>query len=185
MSKSDEKELWPGEDFSILAMALHGTTSGWASATAVKLGVNKKTLMGWVTDGAPLSVRDELRRMSGVDDESKIAFPRDEWIVGDSESDPDQADGMSREYIIHTRSPRFIARIVATVDEGHPIPSEEPADILSGVVYAADDGDLFCEIQWIDARPQGDKLVALFQEASNVLVLCSKSDADDTGMPVH
>ena len=51
--------------------------------------------------------------------------------------------------------PRFVARVVAVDDAGEPLPEEEPADVLSGVVYASADY-LLCEIEWIEPVPPGE-----------------------------
>ncbi|HIJ66819.1 MAG TPA: hypothetical protein HPP51_00850 [Planctomycetes bacterium] len=66
----------------------------------------------------------------------------------------DDADG-AHSYIIHTRSPRFIAEI-ASDDELHP-PFE----------YVLEGGEMLCNFNWIDQPPED--LTALLNEAVNFI----------------
>lgn len=44
--------------------------------------------------------------------------------------------------------------------------TEQPADIESGIVYAAGDDYVLAEIEWSDKSPAGPALVALCEAAS-------------------
>lgn len=87
-------------------------------------------------------------------------WPRDEWIV--------QREMFYRAYVVHTRSPKFIARVVEQSASGAPDPNEGPVDMLSGIVFDAEHLT-FCEIVWIDNPPGTDaETVALFLRATEV-----------------
>ena len=63
--------------------------------------------------------------------------------------------GARREYIAHLQAPRFVARIVACDEQGEPLASEQPCDIVRGVVYTSGDYVL-CEIDWLDTIAPGE-----------------------------
>ena len=91
-------------------------------------------------------------------------WPRDEWICGDGAS-PD-VDGARCEYLIHTRAPRFICRIV---DEGGDEPEQE-YDAISGLSYAQGDDFTLCEFVWLDTCPDmGGPLEALLERACDAI----------------
>jgi len=73
-----------------------------------------------------------------------------------------------REYVIHTKHPRFFARVVAVDDEGLAEPKEEPADILTGIVYSGA-GYLISEIVWLDPTPPAGELHRLLEEAADAI----------------
>lgn len=118
------------------------------SEFARRIPVNYRTLTRMLAGEAPIMPRTEaaIRAMLGVTDAATPDWPRDEWIMG--EGPPPRR----REYVIHTRRPRFIARVVA-IDllQDVPEPNEEPVD-FGGVNYDAGDSRL-CEIAWIDPAP--------------------------------
>lgn len=157
---------WTGKEFTSFAVALLGSAYGWQSAIARELGVDSRTVRRWVKDGCPDKIKAELLRMAGVEDDTGLAYPRDEWIVGDG---PETASQTRREYIIHARPPRFIARVV-NIDEltGDPEPDEGDVDI-TGIVYKAAPDSILCEFQWIDRPPKDMTLTALLDAASNSL----------------
>jgi hypothetical protein len=127
------------DKFAAAAIALLRSAVGWQSAIARHLDVDSRTVRRWLTDGqTPSWVEGKLAELIGARDISP--WPRDEWLIGDAVT----ADGRRREYIAHLVPPRFVARIVECDDSG-PCPREEPADILSGVVYVID-GDDFGEV---------------------------------------
>lgn len=107
----------------------------------------------------------DILEMFGAAEEPHPYYPRDRWIVG--EGPPPNR----REYIVHTASPRFIARVVAIdeyTDEAEP--DEEPADLASGSVYQANPEARLCEIQWIDPAPTDPTvLTRLMDQAADQL----------------
>lgn len=68
-----------------------------------------------------------------------------------------------REYLIHTRKPRFMARIAA--DEAG---LDLDADRGTGITYVSA-GFVLCEIVWIDAPPGPDALVKLMEAACDAV----------------
>lgn len=140
----------------------------WQSPLSRALGVNKRTVARWAAGETtiPEAVSDEIRRVLGVGDKVNPEWPRDEWIVGVG-AEP-LAGSASREYIIHTVRPRFVARVVNVDEEGLPVAGEMPADTLTGVCYSAADS-LICEIVWIDPPPTERALKALLDAAADAL----------------
>jgi hypothetical protein len=89
---------------------------------------------------------------------ANVLRPADEWIHG-------KGTKSEREYLIHTRSPRFIARLIL---DDRP-DDEADANTLIGVAYVSDHGDIICETHWIDAPPASEKALAeLFNRAESV-----------------
>lgn len=137
--------------FQSTAIALLRTAVGWQSAIARRLDVEPRTVRRWLAAGkTPTWVDEKLLEMIGATD--LAPGPRDEWLIGDARGQ----DGKRREYVVHLQPPRFIARIVACDDDGNPEPSEAPADVISGVVYAIDEGTVLCEIEWIENVAPGE-----------------------------
>lgn len=148
-------------DFERAAVAALGTTTGWQSRIARRLAVEPRTVRRWIAAGeAPEWVGEKLASLVGAR-ESSDPWPRDEWLIGES-----GGAGRRREYIVHLQPPRFVARVVIVDDDGLPLPEEEPADVLSGVVYASGDSVL-CEIAWIDPVPSAGELTQWMEAACN------------------
>lgn len=98
--------------------------------------------------------------MTSRDRRAPTHWPRDEWLV--------QREEGRRTYVVHTRAPRFIARAVVCGEDGAPVAEEGAADVLTGIVYAS--GDLvLCEVAWIDAPPQLERIRQLMDQAADVL----------------
>lgn len=156
------------KEFTAASIAFLGTTIGWRSAIARRLKVGDRTVRRWLEDDkTPDWVDGKLSEMMGATEISP--WPRDEWVLGDGVT----ADGRQREYIVHLAPPRFVARIVECDDTGLPMPDEEPADVLSGVVYVADGSDpdsstVLCEIEWIDEVPPG-QITQLLEAAADAI----------------
>lgn len=138
------------DQFQAASIALLRSAVGWQSAIARRLEVDRKTVQRWLKAGAaPPWVDEKFAEWTGQTDIAP--WPRDEWIVGEAIG----GDGKRREYVVHVQPPRFVARVVAVDDAGAPLPEEEPADVLSGVVYSSADY-LLCEIEWIEPVPPGE-----------------------------
>lgn len=151
------------EEFQAAAIAILRSAVGWQSAIARRLGVDSRQVRRWLAAGeTPSRVDEKLAEMMGG--LAAGPWPRDEWMIGDGVT----ADGRAREYVVHLAPPRFVARIVATDHDGAPLPQEEPADVLSGVVYAADDETLLCEVEWIDV-PDPGQVVQLLEAAADAI----------------
>lgn len=138
------------DELQTASIALLRSAVGWQTAIANRLGIEARTVRRWLQAGAtPDWVNGRMAELMGGIGASP--WPRDEWMIGDGVTE----DGRRREYIVHLVAPRFVGRIVAVDDDGLPEPGEEPADILSGVVYVADQETLLCEIEWIDEVDPG------------------------------
>ena len=140
----------------------------WQSALARTLSVSDRTVRRWAAGSSPIpdTLEDELAAALGWTKRGRPDWPRDQWIIGDG---VETASNTRREYIIHTRKPRFMARVIA-LDEltGEPQPDEGDTD-FSGVVFQAGPDSQFCEIVWIDPPPAGRKLSALMESAADAL----------------
>lgn len=144
---------------SLHALYGHGAVETFARAT----GVNRRTVSRWANgpDPVPGHAVAKLSELIGLKDGAPAAdLPRDEWIVGDGSSK--DIDGARAEYIVHTRFPRFIARIV---DESGETPERE-ADTSRGPVYQIDPDTVLCEIVWIDRPPGPVELARLLDTAA-------------------
>jgi hypothetical protein len=137
---------------------LHGAR--WQTALARDLNVSDRRVRQWLAgDPIPAGVLRDLERL----ETEKRGWPRDEWIIGTD------AEG-SREYIIHTRAPRFVARLAQ--EDGH-------ADLLTGITYACGSGETLCEVAWIDAAPMDEpSLLDLFQRAETAIDIYTADSAE-------
>ena len=146
------------DEFRDTAIARLRSAVGWEAAIARQLRVQPRTVRRWLAGGfIPDWVETKLADLIGKTD--PVAVLRDEWIIGDAPS--------GREYVYHARPPRFLARIVMIDDNGRPIASEEPADVVSGVDCANDDYVL-AEAVWIDEVEPGE-VVKLLEAAADAI----------------
>ena len=148
------------DEFTASSIALLRSAVGWQSEIARRLGVSSRTVRRWLAAGeVPEWAEARLGEMMGGT--AAGPWPRDEWIIGEGK------DG--REYVMHTAPPRFIARVVMTDEkDGTPLDSEEPADLVGGIVYAVDPETVLCEIDWID-EPQPGEITALMEAAAEAI----------------
>ena len=155
------------------AIGLAAFGQGWQSKMARALGVNARTVRRWASGQWPVPPEqvEALGKVLGLEalTAARAGWPRDEWIIG--EGLPFGVDGQAREYIVHTRRPRFITRVVMVDEDEDVMPheGEGEADTLSGVVYQAAPDVLLAEIVWIDAPPAPEKLTALMDGAADAL----------------
>ena len=139
------------EEFTRTATALLRSAVGWQTAIAQKLEIEPRTVRRWLAAGViPDWVSEKLATLIGLADIT--AWPRDEWVIGDTKTH----NGARREYIVHLQPPRFVARIVIIGEDGVVEATEQPADVVSGVVYAIGVDTVLCEIDWIDRHAPGD-----------------------------
>lgn len=146
----------------LAAMCLAIWGHNWQGPLARALNVNDRTIRRWASGEVPIPdrVETELRRVIGADERTEMHWPRDEWIV--------QREDGRRMYVVHTLSPRFIARAVECDEDGHPVPEEGEADVLTGVVYAS--GDIvLCEVMWIDSPPAMQEIQKIMDQAADAL----------------
>lgn len=166
-------------EFQIAACAILGTVVGWQSKIARRLPsrdgnhVSIRQVQRWIeADRVPDWAEAELLRLMGGTERSP--FPRDEWMIGDGVT----RDGRRREYIVHLREPRFVARVVTVDDDGDPAPEEEPADILTGITYQANEETILCEIEWFD-QPKPGHVTLLMEAAADALDALAEQDDEE------
>ncbi len=146
----------------LAAMCLAIWGHNWQGPLARALKVNDRTVRRWASGDVPIpdSVESDIRRILGADERVETHWPRDEWIV--------QREEGRRMYVVHTITPRFIARAVECDEDGSSVPEEGEADVLTGVVYAS--GDLvLCEVAWIDAPPGLNEIRQIMDQAADAL----------------
>lgn len=141
------------QEFRALGLALFGP--GWQTEMARRLDVLPRTVRRWAAGDTP--VPDWVPLELGVTRDA-ANWPRDEWVLG-------FGDETDLAYIMHTREPRFIARVV---------PEGEAAD-LGGVTTSFDGGEIR-ECVWLDPCPPESELVSLMREAALV--------AEANGLPL-
>lgn len=152
------------DEFAAASIALLRSAVGWQTRIAERLPCNPRRVREWLERGeTPAWVDERLRELMGGT--NPAPWPRDEWIVGDAPTE----HGARREYVIHTMAPRFVARVVECAEDGPPAPGEEPADVVSGIVYVADHETVLCEIDWID-EPEPGHVTGLLEAAADALV---------------
>ena len=148
------------DELQTAAIAILGSAVGWQTRIARRLDVSDRQVRRWLAAGrTPDWVDDRIADLMGGIDRSP--WPRDEWIIGDGVAS-------AREYIVHTAPPRFIARIVACDADGRPEPGEQPADLVSGAVYAIDEATVLCEVEWID-KPRAGEVTQLLEAAADAI----------------
>ena len=151
-------------EFRAIGVAFYGDTNEWHTAMAERLGVSPREVNRWASGASriPPGVVAALNPTQESHD-----WPRDEWICGEGLPD---AIGHRREYVVHTKPPRFIARAVQVDSEIGIMPDEAPADALSGLVFSANEDTDLCEIVWIDLPPTDEtELRALLSAAADAL----------------
>lgn len=130
--------------------SLFGTQ--WQTPLARTLGMRDASeVRKWISGKRPVPQRT-AERIANL-------LKQDEWIVG-------RGANTYIDYIVHTHHPRFIARIAdPEVDED--------ANVLSGVVFACENGEYICEMIWLDRIPVHDELVELMNRANKALDLAA------------
>lgn len=148
------------QEFRTVGLALAKGVDGWQAALATHLGVPPRTIHRWASGASciPPGVASALR--PALPD---AELPRDEWIVGDGAA---AGEGFRREYVVHTRSPRFVARAVVTDPDGRPDGDEEPADTVTGMTYQAREDLVLCEFKWLDYPPADTEELRKLLEAA-------------------
>jgi len=151
----------PHLDANVVELATAGAAiygPRWKARMADFLTVDRRTIARWLKGHprVPEAVVRTLRRAVNG------AGTRDEWIVGAGHRG-------AREYLVHTRAPRFIARLVA-LDGAAPQAVDAGADIDSGVVRRCKGGaEMLCEFGWLDPPPRDRELRALLDRAEGAL----------------
>ena len=163
---NDQTPLTPREIRSVAA-ALHGSFDGSLEALAARLQIDLDTLQAYC-DGKrpiPLDFSEALYALLRSTTPHDTAWRRDEWVL--AYGPPDGFD-RHRTYLFHLWPPRFRARLVQIdPDTGKPVLAEQPADIESGIVYAAGDDYVLAEIEWSDRSATGEAFLDLCVAAAN------------------
>ena len=147
-------------ELSAICLSLWGER--WQADLARFLDVNPRSVRRWASGDVPVPDRigEQLTRHLNINLPRPEIVPRDEWIF--------QISDGRRSYIVHTLTPRFIARLVECDQDGVPLPSEGKVDALSGITYQTDDL-LLCEISWIDSPSPDNELTDLLHQAIDAL----------------
>lgn len=145
----------------------------WQSPLARAIGISPRHMRRLAAGTVPIGdgIAADIRRVLGAEDRADPDWPRDAWIVGDAPVEGDT--GARREYVVHLKHPRFIARVVAVDDDGLPERREQPADIVTGITYASGDY-VIAEIVWIDPPPGPGKIHRMLEAAADAI----DADAD-------
>ena len=132
--------------FCRLAIGLVGTPVEWKTRLAHRLDRPVADIEAWATGTTrvPAAVAAALVHVASHDD-----GPRDEWIRGDGLA---PTNAPPRDYLVHARAPRFIARVAHAEEE------------------AATNGDgRLAEIVWLDPEPDDEDRDGLMDAAAAVL----------------
>jgi len=122
-------------EFTSNAIAWHGSAHNWVGAVSKALNVNRRTVQRIANNG---NVSPRLgQALLNLIGEVAPQVVHAEWVNGEGD------DG--REYLIHTRKPKFQALIITDGDD-------YDLDSDAGIKYAFDDCVL-CGFQWIDPMP--------------------------------
>lgn len=127
------------------------------------------TVAAWCagTEPIPDGLLADLLAVIGGTTPYDPAWRRDEWLLG--LASPHAADA-KRIYLIHLWTPRFRCRAIEIDPEtGHPVESQEPADVDKGINYPVTDELVLAEFEWIDRPPRPDHLVQLLEAAAEAL----------------
>ena len=123
----------------------------WQTPMARALGhKDASNLRKWISGSdkgrpIPAYVETALKTLMGLD-----AF-----IIGNGAS--------GKEYVIHTRPPRFVATVYAPGDEALGV------NDLSGITHECAGGETLCEMVWWDKPPEDAELAALMRRAEAAL----------------
>ena len=141
------------EEFIQNSIALIGTTIGWQSAIARRLGVNNRTIRKIVK--GDLKISDGLAKdLLDLLGENAPQIIHAEWILGQGDD--------NREYLIHTRHPRFQCLVLDLNDP------EYEFDHDAGVQYTFNNSVL-CGFLWHDRKP--DNIAEVLEPACEFIRL--------------
>ena len=142
------------QEFSRRAIRLVGTPVEWKVRLAHLFGVTVTEVEAWAEGRLPMppQVRERLDLQGERDD--PIAT-NDEWIRGDG---LDLTNEPSRAYLVHTRTPRFIARLI----EGEEAPAVGRALRIDAASYLND-------VAWLDPEPAARGVDELVRAAADAL----------------
>ena len=131
------------EEFRAAALAMFGP--GWQTRMAKWLRVNPRTVRRWAS--GEVDVPGYVLNLMHIPFEGLGAESIPEWLFGIAHGTGD------REWVIHTRAPRFVAEIADT------------DDLVEGFSYEIAEGDQFCRFLWLDPEPPRPALDVLLDNA--------------------
>jgi len=141
------------------ALAALGWTQG---RLAVEAGVAARTARRWALGEAAIP-GDVVALLAAAQ-----AGGGDAWVFG-------AGNATGREYAVHLRRPRLVARLV---DEADPDDAAS-ADTLTGLVLALGDDTVLCEVRWIDPPPDNAGMQALIASCLAALERVAARDEED------
>lgn len=137
------------DEFQANCIAVTGSALGWQAEIARRLGVDPNTIRKAAKFGPSDNLARAILDLIGEPVSERVHA---EWICGDGD------DG--REYLIHTRFPRFRCIVVAAEDD-YDLDADE-----SGV-FQVNEETWLAAFHWQDRRPEG--LAHLMEQAADAL----------------
>lgn len=139
------------DEFIQNSVALVGTSVGWQSEIARRLGVSDRYIRHIVAGSRPVNdgIAKDLLDLMG---ESAPQSIHAKWILGDG------SDG--REYLIHTHHPRFQCIVVPNKKSDYDLSRD------AGVQYGSD-GYTLAGFIWLDHMP--DNITSLMESACDFI----------------
>lgn len=151
------------DEFIRLSVQWHGSALGWQAALARALDVEPRSIRRFAQHGPPEGVARDLRSMLG---ERAPQGVHARFVLGFGE------DG--REYIHHSKAPRFTAMVVPIDPATDEPQTEYGIDQDDGVQYRAGT-DLICALHWIDRMPDDPVTISrLMDDAADAITRISE-----------
>jgi len=137
------------DEFIQNSIALIGTSIGWQSEIARRLGISDRHVRRVVSGQSPVTdgLAKDLLNLLG---EGAPQIIHAKWILGDGSD--------AREYLIHTHHPRFQCLVVSENQTNYDLSND------AGVQYGSD-GYTLAGFLWLDRMP--DNITALLESACN------------------
>lgn len=172
------------------AIALGAFGAEWQNPLARALDTNPRTVRRWVeAQSCPdWLTRERLAEALGIAPGTPVdTTPADEWIIGEG-----TASEPSRQYVIHTIPPRFIARAVvpAAWDENDDpiLPASdgsdgEPAYSPLAPLTFADNFVFLTDVVWLDEAPAFEVARRALSQAADLFAIVDSDGGIEAPKP--